>query len=378
MEILNLIDKDPIFELVAKYKADTNPKKINLGIGAFATEFGEPFVLPIIQSVAKELPTNNYNYLPISGDPFFLQKTGELILGNNNFSAEQFAMQSTCGGTHACSLYAHFAKISGIKNIILPIPSWVNHKSIFSDLNIINIEHLNDNFQFNIEGYLEVILKTNDPTILLLHGGSTHNPTGINLQNKDIARLVSAIKDKLIYVLIDFAYLGLGTSINVDSEIPQLLAKELPNVAIAFSYSKNATLYCHRTGALFIKTQQKQIIESHLQSIFRKTISNPPAFGQKVMNMVFEKHEKEWHIQLNEMRQNIDNRKENLVIALEGEIDYLRQSSGMFGMLKLSLDQIEKLQKEFSIYIPKSGRICFAGIRTDLLEYLAKSLQKVI
>ncbi len=40
-----------IFALTAKYTADKNPKKINLGVGAYRDENGKPWVLPVVKKV---------------------------------------------------------------------------------------------------------------------------------------------------------------------------------------------------------------------------------------------------------------------------------------------------------------------------------------
>lgn len=42
---------DVIFALTAAYKADTDPKKVNLGVGAYRTEEGKPWVLPVVHKV---------------------------------------------------------------------------------------------------------------------------------------------------------------------------------------------------------------------------------------------------------------------------------------------------------------------------------------
>ena len=44
-------DADPIFFLNSAYKADTDPKKVNLGIGAYRTDDGKPWVLPAVRKV---------------------------------------------------------------------------------------------------------------------------------------------------------------------------------------------------------------------------------------------------------------------------------------------------------------------------------------
>jgi aspartate aminotransferase, mitochondrial len=44
---------DSILKLSVGYKADTNPKKVNLGIGAYRDENGAPYVFPVVQRAQK-------------------------------------------------------------------------------------------------------------------------------------------------------------------------------------------------------------------------------------------------------------------------------------------------------------------------------------
>lgn len=57
-----------VFKLSADYRADSNSKKINLGVGAYRTNAGEPWVLPVVSKVEKQLASDdtlNHEYLPI-------------------------------------------------------------------------------------------------------------------------------------------------------------------------------------------------------------------------------------------------------------------------------------------------------------------------
>jgi len=42
---------DPILGVTEAFKRDTNPKKINLGVGAYRDDNGKPFVLPSVLKV---------------------------------------------------------------------------------------------------------------------------------------------------------------------------------------------------------------------------------------------------------------------------------------------------------------------------------------
>lgn len=43
---------DPILGVTEAYKRDTNPKKINLGVGAYRDDLGKPFLLPSVKQVS--------------------------------------------------------------------------------------------------------------------------------------------------------------------------------------------------------------------------------------------------------------------------------------------------------------------------------------
>lgn len=44
---------DAILGVTEAFKRDTNPKKINLGVGAYRDDNGKPYVLPTVLQVGK-------------------------------------------------------------------------------------------------------------------------------------------------------------------------------------------------------------------------------------------------------------------------------------------------------------------------------------
>ena len=50
-----LAPPDSIFKLTAAYKADTFPKKVNLGVGAYRDDDNKPWVLPVVHKVLASL-----------------------------------------------------------------------------------------------------------------------------------------------------------------------------------------------------------------------------------------------------------------------------------------------------------------------------------
>lgn len=46
--------EDPLFGLMAAYRADTSPDKVDLGIGAYRDNNAKPWVLPVVKKVGQK------------------------------------------------------------------------------------------------------------------------------------------------------------------------------------------------------------------------------------------------------------------------------------------------------------------------------------
>lgn len=46
--------EDPLFGLMAAYRADKDPKKVDLGIGAYRDNNAVPWILPVVKKVGLE------------------------------------------------------------------------------------------------------------------------------------------------------------------------------------------------------------------------------------------------------------------------------------------------------------------------------------
>jgi aspartate aminotransferase len=51
--------EDPLFGLMAAYRADTFDKKVDLGIGAYRDDNAKPWVLPVVKKVIDLLNSSN-------------------------------------------------------------------------------------------------------------------------------------------------------------------------------------------------------------------------------------------------------------------------------------------------------------------------------
>jgi len=380
MKKLKALPLDPIFIKLSKFRNDKNPHKINLGIGIYADKKGNPYVMPTVQKATKHIDTSNFNYTSMQGDKEFLDLAQNFALGKTN---TYIAQVQTAGGTQACKIYGDIAKKLEIDTYIIPKPAWTSYPDLLAHKKLIQFPHLNKDKEVNFKKYISTIknLKKPQETVLLLQGGQAHNQTGKNLSQNQLEKLIPLINEKEISVLIDAAYLGLGAKLETDLKFIREAFNKIKNSALAISFSKNACMYRHRLGALFIKTKsekEKKIVESHFQVQIRQSISNPPAFGAMVMTKILKDSQDEWEEELKQMKSVIDSKREFLISAMNPKLDSFKECRGMFAILDINKNQIEELEKKYSIYILDSGRINFAGITDSNKNYLAESLKKVL
>jgi|CXWL01.1.fsa_nt_gi aspartate aminotransferase len=373
---LHQIPLDPIFQLLADFNADPNPKKVNLGIGLYADHEGKPFVFPVIKKVFAEIDVHNFNYQPIGGNKDFLELVREFLF--SGIDPSKLALHTTCGGTQACSLFRTLLwHADATASIIVGTPTWPNHLMIFKDFMIKKVDHIKGQ-AVNFEGYREALLTAEPGAILLLHGGLTHNPTGKNFSLDQLRQLIPLIRERGVGVFLDVAYLGFGEGIEQDRAYSRLLFEELDEIACGLSFSKNASLYEHRIGVLIIKSKKKKEVESQLQQLTRESISMAPGLGQEAMTYVLRDHADEWVREVDEVRDDMEARKKLLLDQLPEQFQVVRECRGMFGLLPLSKDQVHRLRKEFGVYLTDNARINFAGIKPKEVVTVGEAVRAVI
>lgn len=368
--------KDPIFEVFSQYKADPNPNKVNLGIGIYTDKENNPFVFPSVQKAVAELDINNFNYQPIPGDPKYLAITAKLSLGAD-FDLSNLSMQSTCGGTHACRMFADLMMRAGKNKILYGLPTWDNHPGLFRALEATTFPHLNGQHEVEFSNYKKAVIEASNGSILLLQGAQTHNPAGKNLTTEQVRELIPLLNEKDMILFLDMAYLGMGDGLEEDREVCQLVFNECKFCAMSVSYSKNASLYEHRTGALIVKNDMKDLVSANLNNIMRESVSNPPGFGLETIIHLVENHYDQWRKELEEVRLEIMEARENFVNALP-QFEHSRSGRGMFGLLHIPEEKINRLRDEFSIYLLKSSRINFSGLKRSNFDYVIDGFKKVL
>lgn len=377
---------DEIFALNNEFNSDNRMEKINGGIGIYLDNLGKPFIIPIVKKIASSLDFSNFNYLPINGDPTFLEESSKLVFGNDLHYKYQdkIIKQGTIGGTNGLFLLANLIKFEDPKpTIIISNPSWENHKKIFNycGFNIVEYNHINKLGLFDFDSFVKTISK-HPNSFVLMHGGMTHNPTGINPSTEEWKKISKIIKKNNIYTIFDFAYLGIGISVEKDCFCIRYFMEKKNKIAVIVSYSKNMTLYQHRTGVLLIPTfkkKERELNQSIIKYLFRIINQTPSAFGEIIVKNILAntEYKNEWLKSLAQIRKNLLNRRQLFNKLTNNQFTEKTEQKGLFSLLKITPKQVEILKKQNGIYLLSNGRINFGGTPLDKIPTLAKALNSL-
>ena len=222
--------------------------------------------------------------------------------------------------------------------------------------------------------------------IVLLHA-CCHNPSGMDLNLEQWEIVADIAADVGFTPLVDIAYQGFGTGLDDDAAGLRLLADKVDELIICSSCSKNFGLYRERIGACSIISDTSAVADianSVLLSVVRSIYSMPPAHGAAIVDTILGSNELTalWHEELAEMRDRINGLRSLIVDALNTETDqdfsFIKHQHGMFSFLGINKEQIERLQKEFGIYIVGSSRVNVAGISKANIDYFSKAVAEVL
>lgn len=386
---------DAILGITEAFKKDSFEQKINLGVGAYRDDGGKPFVLPSVREAEKEVVNKalDKEYAPITGVPAFTKAAAELAYGADSPAVleDRIAITQTISGTGALRIGAEFLnKFYTSKKILLPQPSWANHKAVFTAAGLEPATYRYydpKNIALDFEGLLADLEAAPNGTAVLLHA-CAHNPTGVDPTPEQWRKIEEVVKAKGHFPFFDMAYQGFATGdVNRDAYPIRYFVDQGHEVALCQSFAKNMGLYGERVGAFSLvceNTAEKNRVDSQLKIIIRPFYSNPPVHGARIAATILNNPElkKQW---LGEVKQMADRMikmrallKENLEkLGSQQNWDHVTSQIGMFCYTGLSPEQVERLAQEFSVYGTKDGRISIAGITSQNVGRLAEAIYEV-
>nr|UDB72874.1 mitochondrial aspartate aminotransferase [Hemiscorpius lepturus] len=387
---------DAILGVTEAFKRDTNPKKINLGVGAYRDDQGKPYVLPSVRKAEERLMAQKLDkeYSTIVGNAEFCQAAAKLAFGENSSVIKQNlnVTAQAISGTGSLTIGAYFLNdfFKGNKEIYMPTPTWGNHIPLFkrAGFTVKQYRYYDPKtcgFDFN--GALQDIAKIPEKSVILLHA-CAHNPTGVDPKPEQWKEISKVVKNRNIFPFIDMAYQGFASGdCDRDATALRLFIEDGHELALAQSFAKNMGLYGERVGAVTLVCKDQEIAQrvmSQVKIIIRPTYSNPPIHGARIAALVLNDPElrKEWLHDVKGMADRIIGMRQKLKDGLKREgstrnWQHITDQIGMFCYTGMNQEQVERLIKEFSIYLTKDGRISVAGVSSNNVDYLAYAMHQV-
>ncbi len=392
---VELAPRDPILGLNEQFAADTNPKKVNLGVGVYYDDNGK---LPVLKCVAAaerqmlETPRAR-GYQPIDGIAAYDSAVQKLVFGADSevVTSKRAATVQALGGTGGLKLGADFLKkLNPAAKVLISDPSWENHRALFTNAGFPVETYAYYDAEkrgVNVEGMLASLKAAPAGTIVVLHA-CCHNPTGYDLTPADWDRVIDTIKAANLVPFLDMAYQGFGDGIAEDGQVVQKFVASGLDLFIATSFSKSFSLYGERVGALTVlcaSAEEAGRVLSQLKIVVRTNYSNPPTHGAQIVATVLNSPElrAQWEAELGEMRVRIKAMRTSLTAKLKAagvdrDMSFIERQKGMFSYSGLTAAQMQRLRNEFGVYGVDSGRICVAALNTKNIDYVVESIATVL
>ena len=392
---VEMAPRDPILGSNEQFNADTNPAKVNLGVGVYFDDNGKLPLLQCVQAAEKTMmdkPTPR-GYLPIDGIVAYDAAVKSLVFGADSevVTSGRVATVQGIGGTGGLKIGADFLKkLNPNAKVLISDPSWENHRALFTNAGF-EVESYRyydaANRGVDFAGMLADLNAAAPGTIILLHA-CCHNPTGYDITAAQWDQVIAAVQAKNLVPFLDMAYQGFGYGIKEDGAVIGKFVAAGLDFFVSTSFSKSFSLYGERVGALSVVCKDKEEtsrVLSQLKIVIRTNYSNPPIHGGAIVAAVLGNPELRalWETELGEMRVRIKAMRQKLVDGLKAagvkqDMSFITTQIGMFSYSGLTKDQMVRLRSEFGVYGTDTGRMCVAALNSKNIDYVCAAIAKVM
>ena len=392
---VEMAPRDPILGLNEQFNADSNPAKVNLGVGVYFDDKGKLPLLQCVQAAEQammEKPAPR-GYLPIDGIAAYDNGVKSLVFGADSdvVQSGRVATVQALGGTGGLRIGADFLKkVTPNAKVLISDPSWENHRALFTQAGFtVATYRYYDAAKRGVDfaAFLADLQAAQAGTIVVLHA-CCHNPTGYDITPEQWEEVVQAVKSRDLTAFLDMAYQGFGHGIAEDGAVIGKFVAAGVNFLVSTSFSKSFSLYGERVGALSVVCKDKEEtarVLSQLKIAIRTNYSNPPTHGAAVVAAVLNTPalRQQWEDELGAMRVRIKQMRQALVEGLQAagvkaDMSFITRQIGMFSYSGLSKEQMVRLRNEFGVYGTDTGRMCVAALNSGNIAYVCASIAKVL
>ena len=298
---LNAVPPDPILGILAAHAADTNPRKMDLGIGVYRDESGNTPMLKCVVEAEKTLiaTQTTKSYLGPRGVVGFNDAIGDLIFGPDSDTITQGRVRTiqTPGGTAALRVGADLIKHARPESgIWASDPTWANHLALFpaAGLPMDSYPYFDAiNSDLRYDDMMEALKNRGAGDVVLFHA-CCHNPCGVSPDPAQWEAITDLAAERGFTPMVDIAYMGFERGVEEDTLAVRLFSEKCPEVIVASSCSKNFAVYRERVGAISVVCENEQKaadVETVIHSLTRKSYSMPPAHGPGIIDIILHSDE---------------------------------------------------------------------------------------
>lgn len=394
-ETLEALPRDAILGIMALFREDQNPGKIDLSVGVYRDEHGNTPILECVRRGERQMldAQQTKTYVAIAGNPGFNSGMEALLFGADHPALRDGRVSTvqTPGGSGGLCVAAHLIlRAQPDARVWLSDPSWPNHLPLLklAGLTLEQYPYYDyENHRIDFDAMLEAFEKLGSGELVLLHG-CCHNPCGADLSREQWQALAELFERRSIVPLIDFAYQGLSQGLEEDAFGVRLMAERLPEVVVVASCSKNLGLYRERVGAVSVVSKDSRsakIALGNTSNVARGIYSMPPDHGAAIVAEILHDDALRmlWVEELREMRDRLNDLRRLLVDKLAErnaprDFSFIARERGMFSFLGISKEQVVRLREEFHVYMVESSRINVAGVNQSNADTVADAIIAVL
>ncbi len=388
---LSQLSPDSILGLMAKYRADSSPSKVDLGVGVYRDLSGNTPVLACVRRAEQEVlaAQTTKSYVAAAGREEFNTAVEEMVLGSAHAARRDRRARTaqTPGGCGALRVGAELIRAAAPSVAVhVSDPTWGNHTPLLgsSGLALKRYPYYDAaTHELRFEAMLEHLDRAPAGDVVLIHA-CCHNPTGADLDAAQWQTLAELLKRRRLVPFLDLAYQGFAQDLEADAAGVRLITREVPESLVAISYSKNLGLYRERVGALISIGEDEgraAAMQSHVLQIARSIYSMPPDHGAAIAAHIFAHAalREEWLKELAAMRARITDMRGLLADELRRSVgddsfDFIRGQRGMFSLLGVSPQVVERLREKHHIYMLGDSRMNLAGMMPHNAAYVADAI----
>jgi aspartate aminotransferase len=394
-ESLEELPSDAILGIMALFREDKNPGKIDLSVGVYQDESGNTPILSCVRSAEQQVlaTQKTKSYVSIAGNASFNAGIQDLLFGSEHpaIGEGRVSTVQVPGGSGGLCVAAHLIlRAKPGARVWLSDPSWPNHLPLLrlAGMRLGEYPYYDyENHRINFDAMVDAFEQLDAGEVVLLHG-CCHNPSGADLSRDQWRTLVELFARRGIVPFIDLAYIGLSEGLDEDAFGVRVMAEALPEVVVVASCSKNFGLYRERVGSVSIVSASSaaaKIAQANSANVARGIYSMPPDHGAAIVAKVLTDNSlrASWVEELGEMRQRLNDLRRLLVDKLAErnaprDFSFIANERGMFSFLGISREQVVRLREEFHVYMVESSRINIAGVNLNNADRVADAIVAVL